>query len=217
MTKVSLAELVGLIAFDSDGVARGTDATLDFGLSAALLTDLHLAARIDVFSGYVGVVDPSPTGQRLLDATLERIKRDRSAHDPRRWIVRLTRSVRQGVLDRLIEIGEMRREKDNVLLVLRRTRYPTRDGLQSPLAADAFARIQAAAIGPYRADVATSALCGVVSGLGWHWRVLSGPPSESSVSRLEGFRRAFWAADALKAVVDEARFSMSGANREFPG
>lgn len=213
MTEFSLAELIALFAFDDDGVARGTEATLDYGIAGALLTELYLASRIDVIGGLVAVLDSSTTGHSLIDAALRRVDHDRRDHDAKRWILRLSKDARGAVIDRLVDNGHLRRQRDSVLLFLRRTRYLTPGGLPSPIVHQVRRHIRAATIDSSRADTPTKALCALLSALGWNWQALPGVPHDSAERLLSPYRRDLWVANTLKIVVDDARLANSGASR----
>ncbi|WP_329103207.1 GPP34 family phosphoprotein [Micromonospora sp. NBC_01699] len=211
MANVSLAELIALLAYDNDGLARGTDAHLDYGLAGALLIDLALAGRIDVAGRYIVVTNPAPTGDRLMDFALHRLQHDRRAREPRDWIIRFTKDVRAAVLSQLIDAGTLGRETDKMLKVFPRTRYPTHDGSEPPAKAEARRQIRAAATQPDHVDARTMALCGLVSALGWEPHVVPDLPPMQVRNRFAEFRRSVWAANAVQRIIDDARAASTAA------
>ncbi|MFY1668418.1 GOLPH3/VPS74 family protein [Plantactinospora sp. WMMB334] len=217
MASMSLAELIALLAYDNDGVARGTDANLDYGLAGALLTDLALAERIDVVGKDVVVTNPTPTGVPLTDSALHHLQHDRRARAPREWIIRLTKDVRSAVLSQLIDAATLRRETDRVLKVVPRTRYPTQDGSEPSAKTEARQQIRSAATRPDRVDARTAALCGLVSALNWEQHIVPDLPPMQVRNRFAEFRRSVWAANAIQRIIDDGRAISSGGSRRWRG
>ncbi|HEX8627336.1 MAG TPA: GPP34 family phosphoprotein [Catenuloplanes sp.] len=211
MTDVSLAEEVFLLAYDDDGVARGTGQHLDFGLAGALLLELALAGRIDVVGRHVAVVDPTPTGDAPVDAVLRRIGSDRTPRRPKDWVSRLAKGARAPVLRRLIAAGVLRQETDKVLWVFSLTRYPARDGVEPAAETDARSRMRAAVTGTGPVDPRTAALCGLVSALGWDKRVFPGLPRAQVTARLQEIRQGSWAPEAVKKAIEDVQAAMTAA------
>lgn len=211
MTEVTLAEEVVLLAYDDDGVARGTGQHLDFGLAGALLLDLVLAGRIDVVGRHVAVVDPTPTGDDLVDAVLRRIGTDRTPRRPKDWISRLAKGVRPPVIRRLIDAGVLRQETDKVLWVFSLTRYPPCDGVEPATETDARRRMRTAVTGTGPVDPRTAALCGLVSALGWEKRLFPDLPRGQLKARLKEIRQGSWAPEAVKKAIEEVQAVLAAA------
>ena len=76
-------------------------------------------------------MDRKPTGDSLLDPTLERIAASGEVHGARYWVENTAAhadEIREGALARLVEAGILNREEDRFLWVFRSRRYPTIDG-----------------------------------------------------------------------------------------
>lgn len=118
-------ELLLLMLRDERGtIAPGT--MYQQALAGAILAELVLLSRIDVDEEHARVTDPSPTGDDVLDECLAKMDASRRARALRDWISRLsgTRELKDKVADHLVALGVLRREKDRVLFVFPRTRYP---------------------------------------------------------------------------------------------
>ena len=105
--------------------------SMPYALSGAVLMDLALADRIDTDLEALVLVDKKPTGDPMLDPTLERIAAARDVHDARYWIENTAShadEIREGALARLVGNGVLNCEEDRFLWVLRSRRYPTVDG-----------------------------------------------------------------------------------------
>lgn len=200
----SLAEELVLLAYDDNGAARGTGTNLDYGLAGALLHELSMAGRIEVAGKHVAVVDPTPTGDTLVDAALSRIAGDPKRRTPKAWVTRLAKHARQPVLDRLVAAGVLRRETDKLLWVFPRTRYPTQGGVQPPAKADARQRIRAAVTTTGPVDARTTALGGLVGALGWGRRVLPDLPKKQVKAELATMQKASWVATAVRKATEDA-------------
>ena len=81
-----------------------TDA-VDLGLAGAVLGELLLSDRIAVVDGRVLVRDPRPYQDRVTDAALAELLRQREAHPPRAWVEYLSEDVRDIVGQRLASIN----------------------------------------------------------------------------------------------------------------
>lgn len=216
MTDVSLAETLALLAYDPDGVARGTLTDLDCGLAGALLAELALTGRIGIAGRHVAVVDATPTGHPLLDDTLRRLGRDRP-RSPRDWTVRLTPHLTATVLDRLVATGTLRHEPGRLMKVFPRDRYPSPDGAEPPARARARERMRDAVTAAGPVDARTAALCGLAGALGWAARVVPGQPAKRVEQRCAELGASVWAARVVRQVRDDARTARTAAAEAAAG
>ena len=127
----TLAEDLLLLALDDDEgiVSWHRSGRLYFGLGGAVLIDLALLKRIDYSSGRIIVIDPTPTGDEILDATLEVIRKTRSPHEPRYWVRKLgeQRSLPDHLARQLVARGILREQDETFLFVFQEHRFPTSD------------------------------------------------------------------------------------------
>ena len=81
---------------------------LNCAVASAALAELALARRIDTEPDALFLVDSDETGDPALDSILKTIADERTQHDARYWIERLTshaESIIDSALDRLVERG----------------------------------------------------------------------------------------------------------------
>ncbi len=121
-THLALPDELLLLALDDTTGRRARATELEPGLAGAVLLDLALRRRIDVVEDGVVVIDPSPTGDAVLDALLARITAGRRRRSAKHWVSAGQKSLRAAVTDRLVASGALRREERRVL-GLRFTRH----------------------------------------------------------------------------------------------
>lgn len=124
-------EIILLLLNDEDGrFARVQNISLDYALAGGILMDLALENRIDTDLDNLILIDPTPTGDELLDTTLAEIVEE-GGHDARFWVERTSvrsDAIREAVLERLIDRGILERQDDRFLWVFKSRRYPAIDG-----------------------------------------------------------------------------------------
>src|SRR5690348_10598141 len=98
-----LADDFLLLALDDQGTNLVGDPGLDYGLAGAVLLDLMLAGRLVLADGQVVVADPTPVGEPIADAALDRIAAETEPRKPDAWIQPLTDGLRAQLLDRQVE------------------------------------------------------------------------------------------------------------------
>ena len=148
--------------------------SFDLALAGAVLMDLALEDRIDTDPERLILVDSTPLGDDILDATLADIAEVTNAgetHDTGYWLERTARRgrrIRKAALARLTERGVLRSEAHGVLSltpsVSRSRRYPVSDGQPVEEARLRIMRILFSDDVPEPRDIAIIALanaCGV--------------------------------------------------------
>jgi hypothetical protein len=198
---VSLAEELVLLAYNSHGNACLDGTRLSYGVGGALLLELTLAGRVGVVDNRVAVADPTPLGHPLLDAALHRIRTDRRALRPKKWVARL--GSRRRVLDRLVRTRVLRREEHRVLFVFPHTRYPSSTGVTPAAETDARRRLRAAVTATGPVEPRTAALCALVAAVGLDRKLFADLPRARVRARLREIGRGAWAAEAVRKVIDD--------------
>jgi hypothetical protein len=200
---MSLAEEFTLLAYADDGTPLTDGMHLDNGLGGALLLDLAMANRIDVADKRVVVVDPAPTGDRLVDQALERIAGAEKNRKAGYWISKFSKDTRPQVLEKLVADGVLTMEKDRVLGVFPRTRYPAAQGAEPTVEADARQRLRAAVVGDGTVEPRTAALAALVAATDLDRKVFADLDRKQVKNRLKEIGQGAWAAAAVKATIEE--------------
>ena len=104
-------------------------------LAGGVLMDLALENRIDTDVGALTLIDSTPTGDDLLDPTLEEIAKETETHPPQFWVERIARNadaINTMALGRLSEIGILDADEGGFWnlssKIVRSGRYPLVDG-----------------------------------------------------------------------------------------
>lgn len=100
---------------------------LDQALAGAALLELAFQNRIDTDLTHLTLVDPSPTGEDMLDLLLEQIVGAKDKKDAKHWVGVFSaegEKLREKTLDRLVERGIIKREEKKFLWVIPGRRYP---------------------------------------------------------------------------------------------
>ena len=126
-------EILLLLLNDEDGqFAPIPEDNLACALVGAVLMDLAFANRIDTDPRKLTVIDPTPTGNPILDSTLARLAAHQLGLSTRIWIRKLSledaSNIRAQALDSLVERGILEQRARKFLWAFRTRRYPTLDG-----------------------------------------------------------------------------------------
>ncbi|MGK5672754.1 GOLPH3/VPS74 family protein [Micromonospora sp. URMC 106] len=183
MTGVALAEELLLLAYDDEtGKATMPRISLDLGMAAAVLIELALAGRIVYSDGSLAVVDPTPTGEPLVDGVLARIAED-TPHSPSSWVQRLRHGLRDRILGDLCAEGVVRDVDETELGFIHVHRYPT---VNPDVEADTRRRLAEALADGQLPDERTAALATLVAVLRMEPALgLSGDAARDARRRLE--------------------------------
>lgn len=104
--------------------------TFDCAAAAAVLMDLALRNRIDNDLHEMFVINPAPTGDGLLDATLRLMSLTPEPMPVARWLRQLSEEaegLREKALQRLVARGILRCEDKQILWVFHAASYPVSD------------------------------------------------------------------------------------------
>ena len=125
-------EIMLLLLHDENGkFVRVQDWSLSYALAGGVLMDLALEGRIDTDLEHLVLLDPTPTGDSLLDPALADINRADEKHDARFWVERTagrSDEIREEALNRLVQRGVLEHHENRFLWVFKSRRYPMIDG-----------------------------------------------------------------------------------------
>lgn len=165
MQTLPLADEYFLVGHDEySGKPLVNNEVLDTGLAGAVLGELVLAGRLYITpeTGLVMVRDQRAYGERVSDAALAEILKQREPHPVRAWVEYLRDDVRNMVAPRLIQIGMIQKTQSRTLL--RQTvRYPAIEPLK---AASPRARLRYMLDHPQNLDGQTAVLGGLARATG---------------------------------------------------
>ena len=106
-------------------------------LAGSVLMDLALDNKIDTDLATLTIVDAAPTGDVLLDPTLEEISAEKEIHTPQYWVERIAQradDISETAFDRLVDQGILDYDTGGFFSVSKRVarsgRYPLVDGRQ---------------------------------------------------------------------------------------
>jgi golgi phosphoprotein 3 len=117
----SLYEEFFLISIDDakGKIIAAVDDGLQFGLAGAILADLALHGKISLAEKRLAVIDPTPTGEALLDETLARLAADKKPRKASYWVQKLAdKKLPKQVARRLAEKNILRIEQKRYLWVI---------------------------------------------------------------------------------------------------
>ena len=118
MYELPLADELFLVGHDQySGKSHISDGAMDTALAGAVLGELVLAGRLSIGDDTVVVVrDQRPHGERVSDAALAEILKQREAHPVRAWVEYLRDHSRTMVAPRLVQAGLIERVQVRAML-----------------------------------------------------------------------------------------------------
>jgi hypothetical protein len=212
-----LADELLLLAYTDEGSSVLGTYSMDLGLGGALLIELALAEKFDVDDGKIVVTDASPVGDPVLDGALATVAGDKKARKPNEWVKKLSgEKLRERLLDDLVAVGVLTREKDKVLGIFPRTRFPSANGVEPPQETDARQRLAAALDGPDPVPPRTAALAALVQATGLSGKVFDGRKGRDVKKRIREMTEASlangqWASDSVRKAIEEVEVGVMTA------
>jgi hypothetical protein len=211
----TLAEDLHLLATDATGRFSIDTAYLDLGLGGALLLDLVLRDRVTLVDSRVAVIDPTPTGDPLLDAALADLAAEARAHDPEHWIRQLARHARHAVQDRLVDTGVLARDEHKILGILPVHRTHEADGR---LHHELVEHLHDAVVLGHRPSHETAALASLVLAVGLERHLFPRSDRRAVKQRLADIAEGRWVGSAVRHTIDavNAALGITPASGSLP-
>lgn len=206
-----IAEDIALLAHDDEsGRDQGTASMLDHRLAGAVLAELALSGRVTLTEGkrpQVQVLDPSPTGDPVLDHALATIaEKPRKATD---LVPKLAAGLTERVLTRLADRGVLRRERGTVLGLFPTTRWPAADSSHELLLR---ARLERVLLSGEQPDARTATLIAVLDGTTLVSRLVPKERRKDARARAHEIATQDWATSGMtRAMGDAVRAAQDSA------
>jgi Golgi phosphoprotein 3 (GPP34) len=190
MLALPLADELFLVGHDEyTGKPLISDNVLDTGLAGAVLGELVLSGRVHVGEDSVVIpYDQRPHGERVTDAALAEVLKQRDGHPVRSWVEYLRDHSRMMVAPRLMQKGLIERVQARVMLK-QTIRYPAIDRMR---AASPRARLRFLLDHPASLDEQSAVLGGLVRATAMEYVVGGGSPRDArdGLERMEMALRA---------------------------
>ena len=202
-------DLLLLLLDDEEGRADlRVRAGMDIGLAGAILAELSLAGVIDLAdpkgrfkAGEVTVTDAGAvTDPVLRDAVATISEKGRSVQSV---VFKLTKGLRERLLERLAAAGMVERQQDRFLLVFERTRWPAVDASHE---AEVREAIEAALFDGTPPDGRTGVLIALLSEGGQVHRIFrrDGVGDDAVKARAKEIADGGWASEAVRKALAAA-------------
>ncbi|MYE10765.1 MAG: GPP34 family phosphoprotein [Gammaproteobacteria bacterium] len=187
---LTFTEEILLLMLDDDGVYRPIrGSAVEYILVGAVLMDLAFANRIDTDPDKLMVTDPTPTGNSLLDRTLERITNAGETMSTKVWMEVLAREqaadVRQQAMGTLIERGIVEAKDGSFRIFRSIRRYPTID---ERIEREAKLRLKDVLLSDDTPDPRDVAMIGLLDACGILDAIFSEPEMERARPRIKQLR-----------------------------
>ena len=207
-----IAEDVLLLAVDdATGKVSQWAMNLDSAWSGAVLIELAVAGRVrldrDGRSAKVVVVDSTPTGDPVLDPSLQSLVEK----DPLRLesaIGRVGKGLRERLFTSLEGKGTLRRESGKVLGIFSTTRWPAEDSVHE---AGVRQQITNALLLGQDPDERVAAIISVLGAADMLRTVVDKPDAKAAKERAKAIAEGNWAADGVRSAIQEMQLAISAA------
>lgn len=208
-------DLLLLLYDDESGKPIVASTQLEYALAGAVLLELTLLGRIDlagdgedVKRGRLVVRDPAPTGNAVLDERL-RIVEDKEGRKPKDLIGKLSKRLRDSLLQELANRGVLRAEHGKVMGLIPVIRWPANDARQEHELRTALDSVLRIGTTP---DHRTAALIALLHAVDSVPKVITDAPDKRALKRrAKEIAESEWAADAVRKAVQAVQAATTAA------
>ncbi|TCC46583.1 GPP34 family phosphoprotein [Kribbella capetownensis] len=206
-------DLLLLLYDDETGKPITGSPGLDYALAGAVLIELTLLGKIDITvagdgakPGRLKVLDPSPTGDAVLDERLAFIA-GKPGKRPKDQIGRLSKKLRDQLLGQLAARGVLEADQGRVLGLFPVTRWPAKDARHEARVRAALESVLKVGTTP---DERTGALVALLSALNVVPKVVTDAVDKKALKqRAKQLAESDWASDAVKKAVTEMQAAVT--------
>ncbi len=222
--ELRLHEEVLLLALKDE---KGTPYAVQYSyaIGGALLAELLLEARLELAEKprkrplkpgkkpdyLVMVADQKPLADPIIDECLLRVSTSKKPRSPQDWVMRFAqlKDLKRRIAVGLCRRGILREREDRILVLFRRTAYPTLDGAPERRVMD---RVTAAVLGDEDAlDARTAVLVALCHGTGLLKPVLGKDVVKERKDWIEAIAGGDVVGEATKAAVEAAQAAVIAA------
>jgi Golgi phosphoprotein 3 GPP34 len=208
-------DLLLLLYDDQTGKPIVGSTQLDYGLAGAVLLELTMLGRIDIAgrgenvkAGRLVVRNPAPTGDPILDQRLA-IVTDKAGSKPANVIGKLSKQLREPVLQQLAARGILQAEQGRILGLFPTTRWPAADARHEQEVRAALDSVLRVGTQP---DQRTAALVALLHAVDAVPKIITTAPDKKALKRrAKEIAESAWAADAVRAAVQAVQAAVTAA------
>ncbi|MEV5964110.1 GPP34 family phosphoprotein [Kribbella sp. NPDC051952] len=208
-------DLLLLLYDDETGKPITGSPGLDYSLAGAVLIELTLLGKLDIAeqgdvvkAGRLKVLDPSPTGDAILDQRLAYVV-NKPGKRPKDQIGAMSKKLRDEVLVRLAERGVLEQDQGKVLGLFPVKRWPAKDARHELEVRSQLESVLKVGTTP---DQRTGALIALLSALNVVPKVVTDAVDKRALKkRAKEIADSDWAAEAVKKAVTEMQAAVTAA------
>ncbi|MFC5267011.1 GPP34 family phosphoprotein [Kribbella qitaiheensis] len=208
-------DLLLLLYDDESGKPITGSPGLDYALAGAVLIELTLLGKVDIAGageaakeGRLKVLDTSPTGDPVLDERLALLA-DKAGQKPKNLMGKLSKKLRDQLLQRLAERGVLEADKGKVLGLFPVTRWPAKDAQHEAQVRAALENVLKLGTQP---DERTASLVALLNALNVVPKVVTDAVDKRALKRrAKEISESDWAAEAVRRAVQEMQAAVTAA------
>ncbi|WP_106849845.1 GPP34 family phosphoprotein [Blastococcus sp. Marseille-P5729] len=189
-----------LIALDDESGKKHKSDTIDYGLAGAVVAELALLGRVDLTDGQVTVVDPSPTGDPVIDELLAAAGEKR--RKTKSFVTKYGRKMSAKVAEQLIDAGIVTEGRRHFFGIIPSSRHhPT----QASPEREIRTRLNAVVLQQMPADPRTAALVALIEATELHKQAFPDADKRDVKERMKAIAASDASGRAVRKAIDDVR------------